>query len=133
MFRQNRTLLWQNCLNYITKHLWFGHGVLHTVQYIELTGGYVNPHNIVFSYLMTGGLIGLILFSLFIISSLRHLNRSNSCVFFLLGIYCIFILGVTSSTLSFSPFLYVFFILIYNNKDNMDRKGIRNRRSIIWA
>lgn len=124
---QHRTIIWQYCAADIGEHFLFGHGVLGGTQYAKITGGYVNPHNIVFSYMLTGGFIGLLFVLIYFLCCVRRVKGSEENVLFLLAVYCILILGITSSTLSFSPFLFTFMLLMYDRREETVHKGIIRR------
>ena len=99
-------------------------------QYAQITGGYVNPHNLFLTYLLTGGIIGLIFVFVYFICCVRHLKSSEENFLFLLAVYCLLILGISSSTLSYSPFFFLFMLLTYDNRLNQRivnrNKGIRS-------
>lgn len=122
----NRTTIWLRCVRDIRNHFLLGHGIVGASQFAVITGGYVNPHNIVLSYLLTGGIIGLVIFVIYFLYCVRRVNQAEENYLFLLAVYCILILGVTSSTLSFSPFLFLFILLIHDRSQDK-RKAIHQR------
>ena len=124
---QQRTMIWQYCAADVREHFLFGHGIMSGSQYATFTGGYVNPHNIVFSYLLTGGIFGLLFVLAFFLCCVRRVKSTEENVLFLLAVYCILILGITSSTLSFSPFLFAFMLLMYDRREEKSQKAITRR------
>ena len=122
----NRTPIWEKSLLDIKNHFFLGHGIMDGAGFAKITGGYVNPHNIVLSYLLTGGIIGLVIFVIYFLYCVRRVNQAEENYLFLLAVYCILILGVTSSTLSFSPFLFLFILLIHDRSQDK-RKAVHQR------
>jgi O-antigen ligase len=108
----NRYPIWSRCVEVFLKNPVFGYGILESEDYLRITWFAVNPHNLLLSFLLTGGVLGLILVLLFIFASLKNavVNKQNAIMIF--GIYLVFLLGITSSTLVFSPYIFAIVILI---------------------
>lgn len=107
-----RTPIWIRCLNSIMKRPIFGYGMLSSTRYIEITGGYVNPHNMLLTFLLCGGIVGVVLLLVYIMRVLGKAVYTKECVSLILALYLIFILGITSSTLTYSPYVFCFLTLI---------------------
>jgi O-antigen ligase len=124
----NRTYIWPLCVVEIKRHFWLGQGMLSGMQYARITGGYLNPHNIVLTYLLTGGIIGLLFAFSYFLYCVRRVKHTDENVLFLLAVYCLLILGITSSTLSYSPFLFVFIFLMHDKR--LDKRTSRVEKEI---
>lgn len=106
-----RMKIWARCVLYIKNHLLFGSGLLDTVQYQMLTLGYNNPHNILFTYIISGGIIGLILITLCIFIDYKSIHKDKSNICLVLGVAVFLILGISSSSLAFCPFFFVLILM----------------------
>lgn len=118
-----RTLIWSNVLSYIKGNWLSGAGIQSDVKFTYITGGFNNAHNTLFSYLLTGGIVSAFLVLMILISAFKKTNvyTENYCI--TLYIYCILLLGITSSALAFSPFFFANMLIPINNQ-------ISNRKKI---
>lgn len=119
-----RTPIWIRCFSSFMKHPLIGYGMLSSTQYIEITKGFVNPHNVLLSYLLCGGIVGMSLFLVYIIRVIGGSVQSKECMSLILAVYLMFLLGITSSTLAFSPYIFCFLTLLLvvsgvERKENM--------------
>lgn len=110
MTLSNRLPLWSFTIQHLNQHFLAGEGMLSTEQYLSITRGYINPHNVILSYLLTGGIIGLIVFLICVYLSFSSMKKNPLKIVFILGIVVYLVLGISSSALAFCPF---FFCLMY--------------------
>lgn len=110
-----RTIAWVNVIQVIKKHWLIGVGIQSREQIMLLTGGFTNAHNTLFTYLMTGGIIGLFMLTIVIASSLRKTPFRPSNYAVTVYFYCTLFLGLNSSTLAFCPFFFAILILPFND------------------
>lgn len=115
-----RTMAWMTFAQLINRNPWFGYGFLPTDQYQFLTNNiYVtSAHNMVLSLLLTGGIAGIIIYILIIISSTTKIDKAYTkkeeiCVWGILGFLLV---GITSSAVVFSQFGFLFYSLLEINK-----------------
>lgn len=112
-----RTFIWSACLKQIVQSPLWGYGYLTEADFIEITGNYFagSAHNMVLSILMAVGIIGLILYSIIIILSIRKIyfgEESMIQVIIISGIIVQLFIGISSSSLVFCMFGFVFFEII---------------------
>ncbi len=102
----NRFPIWTLSLDAFAKKPLLGYGMLSASDYLRITGFAVNPHNMLLTILLTGGIIGLVLMVAYYLVSMRGAkpNRQNAMLIF--GVYLVLLLGITSSTLVYSPYVY---------------------------
>lgn len=106
-----RTPIWLKSLDEVGRNPVIGYGLLTSSEYMKFTGGYVNPHNTILTYLLEGGLIGsgmMLVYMGFVAKSAKK-DRQN--YIFVCYMYVIFFLGLVSSALAFSPMYYTLLIL----------------------
>lgn len=111
-----RTILWAQCLELIRTHWIGGIGYLSVGQYQDLMNSvyYSSPHNMVLSVLISGSIIGLVLYILLTIISWKKLKhrKDNLGSIVSFGLIGNFLVGITSSIIVFSFCGFMFFILM---------------------
>lgn len=116
----NRTYIWTRVLNEYKKYPIMGVGIFNTVQYEAMTGltGGSNAHNFILSILLSGGAVGLLEIIMLHILALRKKNHRYSMddVIMVGSIYVLMLLGFVSSTLVYSWFTYVPFIILSSKR-----------------
>lgn len=122
-----RTMAWEAFIRLINKNPWFGYGYLPTEQYQYLANNiYVtSAHNMVLSLLITGGIVGIVIYIFLIISSMTKYDKvytrtEEICVWGILGFLLV---GITSSAVVFSQFGFLFYSLLEINKARNTNKG----------
>ena len=115
-----RTRIWTSCLRYIEAKPLFGYGILTSDEYIVMTGmrAGTNAHNIVLTYLLSGGIIGTIIFFLINYSISKRLDKTPFELILIVGIYSILIVGISSSILALSPAFWGFYFLLLSERQN---------------
>ena len=112
-----RILIWNSVLVPIKENLLLGVGALSSSQTAMITGGFTNAHNMVYTYLLTGGLITLIILFCFFYLVLKESNKySVQAYSIMMYFYCIMFLGITSSSLAYSPIFFFLMCLPINRK-----------------
>lgn len=110
-----RTVIWERSLDLIEKNWMTGLGFLSGEEYQTMLGSlyYSSPHNMILSILMTGGVIGLVIYLLVIIFSWKGLKENADLLGIIssLGSVCLFIVGITSSSIVYSISGLIFFTL----------------------
>ena len=105
-----RLKIWLAAVDMASYNLAFGNGVLSAAQYSEALD-FNNPHNMMLTYLITGGICGTGILFLFIGRVFRMIQKNPGMYFISIYIYCVFLLGFVSSTLSFCPFFFAILVL----------------------
>lgn len=102
-----RTSIWSNVVAAMDGNWIFGLGVQGSSGYEMLTGGFLNAHCMMLTYLVSGGILAtsIMLYSLARVIGISC-SRSNDGLALVLCIYIIFAIGITSSALAFCPFLF---------------------------
>lgn len=108
----HRTIVWERCFQNFLQSPIIGKGYLTTTQYVEkitLLRLGTNPHNMVFSILLTAGLFGLALYIFIFYTAIKKCGKNYSiCSLVLIaGTVTYMILGLTSSALVFSAFTFL--------------------------
>lgn len=115
-----RSQIWQSCYMALQGHSWSGLGFLSFIDYQTLTNNpfATSAHNMILQLVMASGLIGLVLYSMFVVISARKSNLSIINMPVVVGILILLIIGVTSSEMIFSTFGFFFYslILVKSNK-----------------
>lgn len=119
-----RTIIWSKILKSLNGHWVFGKGPLTSTQYLQITGAVLNAHNVILTYLITGGIIGLILIIVSIVSSTKASYDINNYILYIY-IFMVLCIGITSSTLAFCPYFFAI-ILIPLSDANTDRANLGN-------
>lgn len=101
-----RTIAWTNTLTTIKNHWVLGVGIQGRQSTMSITGGLANAHNMIFTYLLTGGIVGLGLLTYVIYSALRHIKTNFANYIVMIFFYCIMFLGIVSSVMAFCPFFF---------------------------
>ena len=113
----NRLPLWTFTIQHLNNHLLVGEGMLSTQQYQIITRGYNNPHNVILSYLLNGGIIGLLIVFLCIYISFSSKKKKPLKIVFILGIVVYLVLGISSSALAYCPFFFcLMYLCVYDSK-----------------
>ena len=102
----NRFPIWRRSLEAIAKKPLIGYGMLNSSDYLRITKIAVNPHNMLLTILLTGGIIGLVLMVLYYLVSMRRAEQNRQNAMLIFGIYLVLLLGITSSTLVYSPYIF---------------------------
>ena len=113
----NRLPIWSFTIQHMNNHLLVGEGMLSTEQYRLITRGYNNPHNVILSYLLNGGIIGLIIVLLCIYLCFSSKKKTPLKIVFILGIVVYLVLGISSSALAYCPFFFcLMYLCVYDSK-----------------
>ena len=126
-----RTDIWKYCFRLFETSPVIGVGHMSGEQYIAFTHNIyaTNAHNMVFTLLLSAGIVGLVLYALNYIHVTRGKNKehSNTDLILIAGIIVLFFIGITSSTLVFSVFGFVFYEIMA-----LDQKGSERKRRYVW-
>lgn len=117
----SRGKIWTKCLELIANSPFTGVGYYTVEQYQAITGmiGGTNAHNMILSILMSGGLIGGLIYGHMVFGIFKSPkgNRDYNRYFLVLMNYLIFVLGITSSIMVFSTFgMLGFWMLEYYDR-----------------
>lgn len=111
-----RTYIWNLCIESLKKHPFTGLGYLNSADYQSLTNNMyaTSAHNMSLSILISGGIIGLILYIIIIIVSWKSFSRNVSVEKKIssIAIIALLIIGMTSSALVFSSCGFIFYELM---------------------
>lgn len=122
-----RTFIWGEILLKIAERPLFGFGILDQETYVSITmNPFANsPHNMVLTVLMSGGLIGLLLYIYIFVKALRKKEGVYLDYQLLLvaGVIVSLIVGTTSEALLFSEYGLFIYLLMNMNYDER-KKGI---------
>lgn len=122
-----RTYIWEAVILKIFERPLLGYGILDQDTYIQITQNvYANsPHNMILEILVSCGIIGLILYILILIQALKRRDRiyKNYELPMVAGIIIMLIGGITSSSLLFSEFSLVYYVMM---NINYIKRGINN-------
>lgn len=104
-----RTNIWIRCFNTIKKHLFFGNGIMSVTQYQRLTGLQLatSAHNYILTLLINGGITYAVSHTMILINPMRKIRENQSRLLATCYIVQLFILGLSSSALVYSPFIYL--------------------------
>lgn len=105
-----RLEIWERLIEALNGHWLLGLGSIDSQEYMQITGSVVNAHNIILTYIINGGIIGLIIIMYVIISTTK---RADCMENYVISIYAFILLciGVTSSALVFCPYFYAALLL----------------------
>ena len=112
-----RVTAWTRILSAIRGHWLMGIGMQGRNRLMLLTGGFSNAHNTLFTYWLTGGLIGALLLMAVFAAALSRTSSHPANYAMTTFIYCVLFLGITSSALAFSPFLFAALMLAMKEYD----------------
>lgn len=110
----HRTYIWDQCLIVLKEHFFIGVGYLNNSQYINLVNYPLatSPHNYLLTIMMSSGLIGILLHFWMLYYSFTLKSNSKESNVLKISIICFLIIGLSSSSLVFSVFSYLPFILL---------------------
>lgn len=105
-----RTIIWGKILASLNGHWLLGRGALTSQQYLQITGDVLNAHNVILTYLVTGGIVGLFLIlSSIIITAKNSYDLKNYILYFY--IFFNLCIGITSSSLAFCPYFFAIMLV----------------------
>lgn len=111
-----RTLIWENCLTKFIEYPLLGLGYVSSDVFIEIskTPFASSAHNMLITILLSGGLVGSLLYCRIVIKSMRTVEQLNilSRLPLLLGIVSSWVVGISSSGIVYSLCGFVFFELL---------------------
>ena len=111
-----RTYIWNLCISSLQKHPFTGLGYLNSLNYQNLTNNMyaTSAHNMSLSILISGGLIGLMIYIAIIIVAWKSFNNDASVEKKISSIVVIalLIIGMTSSSIVFSVCAFIFYELM---------------------
>ncbi len=117
-----RTFIWKACMDQIITSPLIGKGYWISQQYEKITIPYgvyggTNAHNAIISILMNGGVIALLLYLCIYLYSMSSMKKHSSNEMVMIAIvYITWILGVTSSAFTFSPYVFMMYWMFMNMK-----------------
>lgn len=105
-----RTALWDIFYVRFAASPWIGYGVGATIR------GTLSAHNQWFQFLLEGGIVGLILFLLFTLISVKHMvkYKESTFVFAFYGSFAALYIGFIADVYSYAPWIYILYILAYH-------------------
>lgn len=129
----NRTGIWKNCISFYMQSPIFGKGIFTTTEYIEISKYFLgtNAHNFLLTLLISGGFIGLILYTrMFKTCMYRKTKKYTKKELTLVYAIAVFLfVGLTSSALAFSPFAFLPFMLLeYEKRKDEQNEKINNEK-----
>lgn len=125
IFRKDITLhtrfeIWEECFNALQGNVGLGMGYLSYEKYQILTGNpfATSAHNMVLQILMMGGVMGLVLYFLFISTTVKGSRLTIIQLPAVAGIIIVLLVGVTSAEVVFSMFGFFFYSLVTIRNDD---------------
>lgn len=126
-----RTIIWSRILNSLNGYWLFGKGSLTSTQYLQITGNVLNAHNVILTYLITGGTIGLILIIASIVSSTKASYDISNYILYIY-IFMTLCIGITSSSLAFCPYFFAIILIpLSNAKTDQAKLGMATNHIIL--
>lgn len=111
-----RTYIWNLCISSLQKHPFTGLGYLNSLNYQNLTNNMyaTSAHNMSLSILISGGLIGLMIYIAIIIVAWKSFNNDASVEKKIssIAVIALLIIGMTSSSIVFSVCAFIFYELM---------------------
>lgn len=111
-----RTYIWSLCISSLQKHPFTGLGYLNSLNYQNLTNNMyaTSAHNMSLSILISGGLIGLMIYIAIIIVAWKSFNNDASVEKKIssIAVIALLIIGMTSSSIVFSVCAFIFYELM---------------------
>lgn len=111
-----RTYIWNLCISSLQKHPFTGLGYLNSLNYQNLTNNMyaTSAHNMSLSILISGGLIGLLIYIAIIIVAWKSFNNDASVEKKIssIAVIALLIIGMTSSSIVFSVCAFIFYELM---------------------
>lgn len=114
-----RTKIWVTCIKQIVQKPFTGVGYIRASDYVNLVNmpAGTNAHNMILTLLMHGGIVVFLVYiALFGLVSKKPKNLTMIDEILTIYLYAILVLGITSSTLTFSIFCMLGFWLLEYNK-----------------
>lgn len=104
-----RTNIWIRCVGIIKEHLIVGNGIKSVAQYQQLIGLQLatSAHNYILTLLINGGITYTILHLMILVNPISKKFDSQGRLLATCYIVQLFILGLSSSALVYSPFIYL--------------------------
>lgn len=118
----SRTRVWLYADFQISHSPIIGYGVCDKESYELLLSGFVNPHNIILHILLNGGLVGFVIFVIFVmaginqIKSIANLYQRQMLIF----ISAVFLL-MSQFEVYNNMFIYLFLLFMYMSKDYLSQ------------
>ena len=106
-----RTNIWESVLATLKDHWFIGVGMQSRGQMMELTDGFANAHNTLFTYLLTGGVVGVSMLIYVFAAALKRTSKCPANYAVTVYFYCMLFLGINSSALAFCPFFFAIMLL----------------------
>lgn len=123
-----RTFIWGDIIPKILERPILGHGILDQETYIQITHNvYANsPHNMLLEMLVSCGVVGLAIYILILIQSMKKESRIYQVyeLPIVAGIIIMLIVGITSSSLVFSEFALIYYVIM--DFEQQSQRGIVN-------
>lgn len=116
-----RTRIWQLCLSGVISEPIVGLGFLNPSEYVAICLGAqaaTNAHNFLLSILVSGGLFALIIYVI-LLKSVTKIDRTQinlKEMLLIVGVIGSLFIGLTSATLSFCPFAFIFYLMLGDEK-----------------
>lgn len=113
-----RVYIWNSALNIFINqniiNIIFGNGLFEQNAFVPYSGAHWQPHNQMLTLLYTSGLIGTLLFGLFILLLLRGNTANKATQFSLIVCTCVLVLSITEVyfdvAVCYVPFLFVHYL-----------------------
>jgi O-antigen ligase len=121
-----RTIIWNRILDALSGHWLLGLGAITSEQYLRITGFVLNAHNVILTYLVNGGVLGLLCLGIAVIMMARRIHGWDTYVisFYIFINLCI---GITSAALAFCPYFFAAIILPFTQKQGAAKSPPQNR------
>lgn len=113
-----RTFIWDRCLAAVEDSHWIGIGVVDRERMEFLTGGMVNAHSQLLSILLHGGIPATVLYVFSAIAPMSTRRTTQIDYIMQFAIYTFFIIGLVSSTLTYSPIFFMTLVLIDRRRED---------------
>lgn len=111
-----RTYIWESCfLKFFENPIW-GMGYISSTNFIKITENSfaTSAHNMVLTILLSGGIIGIYIYIVIIVKSIKiwKVNGSYNEIPIIVGIISMLFIGISSSSLVFSFIGFLFYELL---------------------
>lgn len=132
-----RVYIWDSALNiFINQNIFniiFGNGLFEQNVFVPYNGAHWQPHNQMLTLLYTSGLIGTLLFGLFILLLLRGNTANKATQFSLIVCTCVLVLSITEVyfdvAVCYVPFLFVYYVQKQNNLEKNEILAVKYKKS----
>lgn len=103
-----RVDIWNALVQELSRNMLFGLGSLNGAEYYNITGGYLNAHNLFLGLMVEGGMLQLAITALMFLLAFSKLHSGSREYAILLSIAVgIFAVGVVSAKLLYDPVFYI--------------------------